>query len=368
MAEVDIKVPFCIERGSSRTLVEQVFDGVRSAIVCGHYKVGDVLPMRTIGEKLGVSRIVINKVVAKLKDVGLANPRKHVGCVVLGRHERLWKGHVLLVMRGEYGTYYINVLAGAIREELIKAGYLVSTVATPFDGTGKPDVLALSTALRQSVDLAIVVFNHPMIERCVARSGVKFILVGDRLLRSKNCVGSITYRRADAIREFVPILKREGVRTLMEVGCGDFADAKEKALEVGMRYASWVIPAKKDGIQPEATGLAAMEAFRKRLAKGRSWLPDALYFSDDFTASGALTELLVAGVRIPEDVRVIAWSNRGNGPLAPFPIDLAQTDPREDGRYVASAALEAIRGCPSTTEQFLCTKLIRSSRSKEATK
>ena len=102
-----------------------------------------------------------------------------------------------------------------------------------------------------------------------------------------------------------------------------------------------------------------MEAFSRRLAKGRTWLPDVLYFSDDYTASGALKSLMSAGVRIPDDVRVITWSNRGNGPVFPFPVDYVQLDPREDGRKVATEALRTMLEDGRTNECCLCCKYIK---------
>ncbi|MBQ6246331.1 MAG: substrate-binding domain-containing protein [Kiritimatiellae bacterium] len=58
----------------------------------------------------------------------------------------------------------------------------------------------------------------------------------------------------------------------------------------------------------------ATDEFAARLAKGRKWLPDLLFFRDDHLATGALVALSVAGVRIPEDVRVVTWANRDLGP------------------------------------------------------
>ena len=334
--------PFAVTRSIRLTLVEQVLDGLRSAITGGYYKPGDALPgTRDLAKSLGVSTIVTEAVIKKLGEEGLIVSRPRIGSVVVDRGEKLWKGHILLVMRGEYGTYYSNVLIGVIREEMIKAGYLVSTVATPFGKNGKPDTAALSAALKQSVDLAILIFDNPTIERCIAESGVRFVLVGDRPSKAKTCVGSMTYRRDAAAWEFAPPLKKQGVRTLMEVGAESFADARAAVESVGIRYSSWVIPARDGSLQPEATELAAMEAFSRRLAKGRSWLPDVLYFSDDYVGTGAIKALMAAGVRIPDDVRVITWSNRGNGPVFPFLVDYAQLDPREDGRNIAAEVLSA---------------------------
>ena len=330
----------CTRRGD---LTRQIADGLRTDIETGHYKPGDILPpVRDLADILGVSMGIAVRAVAKIREEGLISPRPCIGSVVCAPDRPLWKGHVLLVMRGEYGTYYSNVLVGVIREKLIKDGYLVSTVATPFDARRKPDTAALSAALRQSVDLAILVFDNSTIERCIAASGVKFVVVGDKPSKAKACVGSITYDRSAAADELVSELAKDGVRSVMEVGAEDYMDAKASVVRAGLRYSAWKIPAKHGCLQPEATEAAAMEAFAKRIAKGRKWLPDAFYFSDDFTASGALKALMAAGVRIPEEVRAVAWSNRGNGPIFPFPLMLAQMDPQSDGGAVADIALKCL--------------------------
>ena len=335
--------PFAVTRSIRLTLVEQVLDGLRSAITGGYYRPGDALPgTRDLAKSLGVSTIVTEAVIKKLGEEGLIVSRPRIGSVVVDKGEKLWMGHILLVMRGEYGTYYSNVLIGVIREEMIKAGYLVSTVATPLGKNGKPDTAALSAALRQSVDLAILVFDNSTIERCISESGIKFVLVGDRPSKAKTCVGSIIYRRDAAAQEFAPLLKKQGVRTLMEVGTGDVVDAKEPSVAAGLRYSFWAIPVEKGVLQPEGTEIAAMEAFVKRLKKGRAWFPDVFYFSDDYIGAGAIKALMAAGVRIPDDVRVITWSNRGNGPVFPFPVAYAQMDPYADGADVSRMMREAL--------------------------
>ena len=337
--------PFAVTRNIRLTLVEQVLDGLRSAIVGGYYRPGDALPgTRDLAKALGVSTIVTEAVIKQLGEEGLVVSRPRLGSVVVDRGERLWKGHILLVLRGGYGTYYSNVLVGVVREKLIKSGFLVSTVATPFQKDGKPDTAALSAALRSSVDLAIVVFNHPAIEQCVAASGVRFVLVGDRPSAAKTCVGSAVYRRDAAAWEFAPLLKAQGVRALMEVGSEAFADAKEAAEAAGLRWSHWRLSVPQRGFHPEVAERAAMEAFLRRLAKGRTWLPDAFYFSDDYIGSGAIKALMAADVRIPEDVRVVIWSNCGNGPVFPLPVAYVRMNPYADGAKVAHLAKDALSG------------------------
>ena len=77
---------FAAMRSDGRTLVVQIADVLRQAILTGFYASGELLPpMRELCRAAGVSMIVMNEVVAKLAAEGLVNPRRGVGCVVLGK-------------------------------------------------------------------------------------------------------------------------------------------------------------------------------------------------------------------------------------------------------------------------------------------
>lgn len=92
---------------------------------------------------------------------------------------------------------------------------------------------------------------------------------------------------------------------------------------------------------------------------------NGICFSGDYTASGALKSLMSAGVRIPDDVRVIAWSNRGNGPVFPFPVDYAQLDPYAHGRVIVCGVLSALHGDGFPNKQFLDSVCLTSQTTKE---
>ena len=89
----------------------------------------------------------------------------------------------------------------------------------------------------------------------------------------------------------------------------------------------------------------AFAAFRERFAKeGRKWLPDLLVFTDDFVASGALIAMLMEGVRIPEDVKVISLANKGIGPVYPVTLTRVENDPVRHGEMLAEAVARFLSG------------------------
>ena len=103
---------------------------------------------------------------------------------------------------------------------------------------------------------------------------------------------------------------------------------------------------------------AARDAFAERLAGrarcpqraaaawGQAALPDLVYFSDDYLCVGALAAFVAAGIRVPEDVRVATWANRGNGPLYAKDLTRAEMDPQGDADKVATAVLARLEGRP----------------------
>lgn len=92
------KPPFSVERNTQRSLSAQMADGLRSAILTGFYKEGEILPkVLEWAQMLGVSIRVPEAAMAKLVREGLVVTRRGVGCVVRPRASSIWRGHVLLV-------------------------------------------------------------------------------------------------------------------------------------------------------------------------------------------------------------------------------------------------------------------------------
>ena len=119
------RVPFSVNRNDSQTLVAQVSDGLRQAIVSGFYKVGDALPSSyELVKMLGVSRIVTRAALSKLDSEGYVMSRPRIGSVVRDRSAKQWRGHVVFV--GEVGdeNYPQTVVFDTLLNRLTSAGYL----------------------------------------------------------------------------------------------------------------------------------------------------------------------------------------------------------------------------------------------------
>ena len=366
-------MPFAVTRSSRATLVQQVAEGLHRAIDSGFYKPGDVLPTtRGLADALGVSRIVTRAAVRELAEAGLINPKPSVGSVVLGRRGKLWRGNVLFISRAKGWMYYASVFTATLRTRLVKAGWLFTHVAVESSVDGKVDVSELELQLTHPVTLAVVLFDNPAAERILSRSGVPFVTIGDvPSCRLKGCVGHVCYDRTAVATEIAKAAVEAGVKTALQVGCADFDDIGAALKVAGIRTTKWTIPIPKNGIMPMAVSSAAREVFAECLAGrarcpqrapriepasqlaslggysaawGQAALPDLVYFSDDYLCVGALAAFVAAGIRVPDDVRVVTWANRGNGPFYVTELTRTEMDPQGDADKIATAVLARLEG------------------------
>lgn len=317
-------------------MVDQVVDGVKRAIETGRYAVGDIIPStRDMAEALGVSRIVTRAAVRELADAGYVNPRQGVGCVVLGQKGKLWRGTALFVAPSDKGDYYTHVFSDEMSAVFVRNGWRFIRVAAT-----RTDTSLLELELAHPVDLAVVMFANPPAEKVLSESGVPFVAIGDeKAAKLKGCIAAIPFVREAAAPEVAARAKASGVKSAWQVGfepqpdlIAAFAAAKIPLEEILVKPAKGVRPS-------EATVFAAQAYFEKLLAKGRSDLPDLIYFSDDYVCQGALLAFARHGIEVPRDVKVVTWSNRGNGPYYYRPLARAELAPQEDGRRLAENLL-----------------------------
>ncbi len=78
--------------------------------------------------------------------------------------------------------------------------------------------------------------------------------------------------------------------------------------------------------------------------RNRRELPDAILFDDDYLAAGGIAALLEAGLRIPEDVGVVSFMNKGNEVVIGKRITGIGCDPAAEGDIVAAYVLKLLVG------------------------
>ena len=341
-------VPFRVECSAAWSLSKQMTDGLREAIISGRYKSGDVLP--TILEwsrLLGVSIRVPESAVSALAKEGLITVRKGYGCIVNPRRQNVWNGRVLIVVPDGDHVYYHNVLVGKIRSRIGAEGYMFSQVTVLRKPDGCYDFKQLAHELKAKPDFTLLVENRPEIERLLSKSGVAFGVFGKNRCALPGCVANFQRDNDAAVPDIVAHCERSGVRRILQVTkeTGGHFDAVPRLREFGFEAEEWCTPVLFEFGRAEGATRGALAAFRDRFAKeGRGWLPDLLVFTDDFVASGALIAMLMEGVAIPGDVKVLSLANTGIGPVYPMSLTRVENDPVRHGEMLADAVARFISG------------------------
>ena len=340
------EIPFKIDRKVKEDLVSQVVGGFRQAIGNGYYKAGDTLPtIRELAPMLGVSVRVTAAAVKMLAAEGFVSPRSRRGSVVLARNETLWKGTVLLVVPDGYGYYHAE-LGGRIRQLLVGAGFICMQVVVPgvSGARGKPayDVSTLEFALGRRADLAILLFNCREAVGVLRRCGVPYVAVGDSAETGRGCVGCMPFDVREAMDAFAAHCRSAGVRRVVQVCKGGAESSAADSLSaVGVRVSSKVIKPLRAGGQGRLWDIqrSALDLFRAWNAEKSFAWPDLIYVTDDYVASAVILALEHLRVRVPGDVRLVVFSNRGHGPVAWDSLTRIENDVRSHGDVVALGVL-----------------------------
>ena len=330
----EMKIPFQIDRNMNANLPEQVADGFRKAIMTGRYAPGDTLPSRSeIAKALGVSVRVSREAMSLLAADSMVRPRRGVGCVVLRRSETLWKGRVVFVQRMECeGAYSTAVMLGEARRRLTAAGYLCTFVTLDRPSRRRVhDTTPLADALRQPADFVFAAYPTCRIARFLESTSTPFAIYSASLASPH----VIRTGRSSAFADFVAHCRAAGVRRVLFAGYAACSRTADVLRHAGFEVEDMSLPPNNDAGFLEAIERRSMEIFLDRFSHGRP-LPDILYLADDYVARGALTALLARGIRVPEDLRVVAFANKGFSPVFPVSLTRIENDPFATGQFIAN--------------------------------
>lgn len=338
-----MKIPFSINRNISTNLPEQVADGFRQAIRSGYYKPDDVLPPRDdIAKALGISVRIPREAIRILSDENLVCARRGVGCTVLARKDKLWKGRVLIVERAMCaGSYSAAMMITEVRRRLMRMGYLYTSIGVDMKHGGRLIDLALvEEALRQPTDFVFALYPTVNLVRLL-RGRVPFLCVG----WDCDVAEDVPIPWEPPYRRLIAQCRRCGVRSVLFAGYGFYDQKLALFRSAGFDVEDLCVwPTNRYGYL-EATEHGAFKTFTRRFASGRP-RPDLVYFDDDYIARGGLAALMALGVKVPGDVRVVSMSNRGFTPSFPVSLARIENDPVRRGAYVAERIVARIEGRP----------------------
>ena len=342
-------IPFTVDRGVSEPLTAQLAGGLARGIESGFWKAGDMLPkLEDLAAETGVSMIVARHAMRQLVREGLVIPRPGFGTFVAERATRIWRGTVLIVDFEPRPNYSYSRISGILRERLLKDGFLPFVVTMIELKERKYDYSPLTSALRQPAVLAVVLSDlgdGPAV-RMIRKAGIPVMTCSSRKRALPGVVAHIREDDGNAVADFVTFCADKGIRRIVQFHARLHGSALpgEALARHGVDVEDCVFDNASgvDPIENVQRGISA--CLRPWFDRNRTCLPDVIFINDDYATQAALLLLMREGVRIPEDVRLVSWVNRGSAP--PYPLGLAriESDPFALGERLSVSVLRFLEG------------------------
>lgn len=328
------------------SLVDQLAERLRAAIRGRQLRPGDRLPsFPALAEMTGVSPRIPREAVARLVGEGLLAARRGAGTVVLDRKSRSERNkRVLLVHPNEHGAYYLGILIEEIDRMITDAGYGVSRVVLRKTAKGDYDFSVLERQLRSGNFAAALAFAYDdKTLRPLTTSNVPFVTCTFYPFKFPNARGRIDYSHRSALPAFIRHCRQRKIRSVLQIATIPWLlDATDELQSAGIEVENISLPYPKSNIgkqeQVERDTFTALDRWLDAHP-----LPDLILFTDDFASRGGILALTRHGIRFPEDVKVVAWSNTHFGPVAPVTLTRMEMDPFAHAKLAANAFLSFLR-------------------------
>ena len=361
------ELPFSIDRSSCIKLPHQVADGLRSAIQSGVWKPGERLPSsRELKRMLGVSVRAPAEALQILAAEGLITLREKCGAVVSETSFPAVKGRVLLIVPGGAHIRPVGVLMENVRRDLNSAGYLVVTTSVlrekdfVEDDHDPYNLDQLEHELKMSYSLVVLYGVPPFTDgilRLLAKARHPFLVVGGPQADAGNCIGSIGYSMDRAIGDFIAHCRSSGVKRAVFVRKwrDDRSNVAAALRKAGVKVEMLSVPQRVERGRSEDLWRMSYASFERMFAeKGRKWLADLIYFTDDHCFQGAAMSLLKRGISVPEDVRLVTETNAGMRPPFHVSVTCMENDLQKSAKTISAAVLDYLdRGRKIPGDLFL---------------
>lgn len=329
----------------------QVFDSLLGAIQSGVYKTGDRLPSEAeLGNTFHASRITIAKAVNELQRLGLVSRRAGAGTYVLAQKQATGCVFGLLIPDLGRTEIFEPICHGMMRSPLSSAHSLLWGHAM---GEAEQQEKEAEQLCRHYIAQKVSgVFFAPLeftpekdvfnrkIASALDRAGIPIVLL-DRCIatypeRSKYDLVGIDNRRTGF----------QATRHLLQLGSRRIAFVAKplSAPTIDARVAGYREALHCYGI-PERENLVCLgdpedKSFIHALLQDCN--PDAIVCANDLTAARVMHGLLEAGVRIPEEIRMVGIDDVKYASMLPVPLTTHHQNCADIGSIAMSTMLERI--------------------------
>ncbi len=325
----------------------EIAAALRAELVAGALRVGAALPpVDDLRRRFGAGEYAVRHALQQLRDEGFIVLRSRTGARATGKAQMAWKGTVAFVCQG-FGSFYHHSMALHFSRRIEEVGWRCVTVFMAIDSDGAPDLSPLQRHLANGIDFVVGVFDKPMISDLLSSAGVRHVVVNGFARDFPKADAVMKCDHSTAFGELIGALKSANVKSILEFDFERITDRYFKVqllkegFDVHRIMHSVATPGRSD---PNVIREAGYREVTEFFAEGRHRFPDAILFDDDYFATGGIFALMDAGLRVPEDVRVASFMNKGNEPAFGRRITGFGYAPAEDGPAIADYVAQTLAG------------------------
>lgn len=251
-----------------------------------------------------------------------------------------------------FGDPYFAAIVTGIHSRLRRSDYVLNL----FIASDDPGDKTTSYLRGGNADGAIVVSHHTSdtyVERIATAVPVVF---GGRPVRERDRDYYVDVDNVAGGREATQYLIDKGHRRIATItGPHDMPAGIDRlrGYRQAMAGAGLAEFAVEDG---NFTGSGGADAMQRILDRGD--LPDAVFVASDLMASGALTQLAAAGIRVPEDIAIIGFDDSPVATSTTPQLTTVRQPSLRQGEVMAAVLLELLSGRDPRRVTILDTDLV----------
>ena len=268
--------------------------------------------IRSLADRLSVGMKTVRTAYEVLAAEGWLRSSARKGFVAATPDTPQWKGDVLVVSKADYSN---TMLVSGIESRLSSAGWLVTNLIIDRLGNPRAEYGPLDAMLTRPFDLVIVLSDSRDVLERIRYAGKPYIYPTHTSPEfGKGCRGVVRLRHKKSIETVAREARGFGVRSIW---CVDFQVTHRYVAEM-FRRKGFDVSFRSTGCDSAARSLSdavqesAYRKFSDLASKAKPKWPDLIFFLDDYVALGALSAMIEKGVKMPDDVRVIACTNVGH--------------------------------------------------------
>lgn len=326
-----------------------IAEALRSEFLDGSWRIGEALPsVGDLRERFDAGEYAVRRALKQLRDEGFITLRQRVGAVATEKVAQPWKGTVAFVHVGAIGSYYAHQLAQQLTWRFEEAGWRMASIFLAVAKDGSIDLSILRRHLANGLSFVIGAFARYEISDMISAAGVPHVILGGYTRDFPKAHAILKTDTRACYDELIGLLKAHHVKTILEFDFDRLMDRsfKNQLFDAGFNVHRVLHRFDGDGFSLGVIREAGYRTVADFFAdeRNRRRLPDAILFDDDYFAAGGIVALLEAGIRIPEDVGVVSFMNRGNELVIEKKITGIGCDPAADGDIVAAYVLKLLAG------------------------